>query len=176
MKYQMKSKTLRKCFGWPSSLELVAAPAAILNQWCSNVREEIPERIIDRMHEIMKENSGAGLAAPQVGIGLRFFIIDAFNGIPQNPLVIINPFIISSSTDNSIYNEGCLSVPGIQLPVSRPSQISVAYQSSFDSDVIELYLSDIDARVFLHEYDHLNGILFTKRFSHMFDYHKNKES
>lgn len=128
------------------------------------------ESITNMLSETLKKASGIGLAAPQINLLKRVFIIDTtpvagdemktekFTG------VFINPEIIDSSTDISVYREGCLSIPEIYEEVKRPECIIARYM---DSSLItrEEELSGIVARIFQHEYDHLEGILFTDRIS-----------
>ena len=118
----------------------------------------------------MSNARGIGISAPQVGLSIRLFLIDLTPyheedpSIPNIKKVFINPNIINESGQDVNHNEGCLSIPGVREDVSRKSQIKVSY---FD-DKFNSYNEDIDgvyARVFQHEYDHLNGILFIDHLS-----------
>jgi peptide deformylase len=113
--------------------------------------------IIERMKEILLEaynGTGKGLAAPQVGINRRFFILRFGNRIET----FINPEIIKSSSEKVTFSEGCLSVPGTYYKVSRSRRIEVRY---YDETLIvrKAKFHDFDAVAFQHELDHLNGIL-----------------
>jgi peptide deformylase len=122
------------------------------------------KRIIDKMAETMYKAKGIGLAANQVGILKRFFIMDVSQREGKNKLeVYINPEIISAEGE-TIYEEGCLSIPGYFAPVKRYAKIYVkAYD--INGNPVEKELDEISAIAFQHEYDHLDGILFIDRLS-----------
>lgn len=121
--------------------------------------------LIKDLFDSLNTNEGIGLAAPQIGVTKRAFIIAVpiENQSSQEQLLFkrafVNPSIISVSEEKVIYNEGCLSIPDIFENVLRPEKVVVNY---FDEDykLIEEKLDGIVARVFQHEFDHLNGILF----------------
>lgn len=120
-------------------------------------------RTIERMFELMYEAQGIGLAANQVGLPFRFFLVN-LAGRPGNPdeeLVFINP-VISRKKGSAVAEEGCLSLPGLYGDVRRPDQLRV---EAFDLEGqgFEMDLSDLPARVVQHENDHLDGVLFTDR-------------
>jgi len=111
--------------------------------------------LADNMIETMYKAPGVGLAAPQIGVGLRLFVYDSGSG----PVVAINPEIISRSIEKVDYEEGCLSVPEINAVVSRPS--TVRFRAfGLDGYRFEKNAEGLEARVVQHEYDHLDGILF----------------
>ncbi len=112
------------------------------------------ERIlIKALWVAMYENKGVGLAAPQVGISQQIFVADAGDG----PIAIINPKILKKSGSAKM-EEGCLSIPGINLKVRRAQEIIVQYIDE-NNQKVERKLTELLARVFLHEYDHLQGKL-----------------
>ena len=118
--------------------------------------------IVRQMFSLMYEAKGIGLAANQVDMPLRLFIINS-EGDPEEgeELVFINP-VLSQPEGQAQSEEGCLSIPGVSAPVSRPSQIHVeAY--NLQGEQFSASLSEIMARVVQHENDHLDGILFTDR-------------
>lgn len=118
--------------------------------------------IVRQMFSLMYEAKGIGLAANQVDMPLRLFIINS-EGDPEEgkELVFINP-VLSQPEGRAENEEGCLSIPGVSAPVSRPSQIHVeAY--NLQGEQFSASLSEIMARVVQHENDHLDGILFTDR-------------
>ena len=119
---------------------------------------------IDEMFDTMNEANGVGLAGPQAGISKRIFVVVADDEIRR---VFINPQIISTSSELSDYDEGCLSVPGVYETVQRPAKVSVqAYNENG-----KLFTLDADgllARIIQHEYDHLEGMLFIDRVSSEF--------
>ncbi len=118
------------------------------------------------MFETLKKQSGIGLAAPQVGLLKNFFIIDTLPLKDQKiePLekAFINPEIIRTGETEGYYSEGCLSIPGIFEEVKRPEKIEVRYRDIHFNPVEEV-LDGIAARIFQHEYDHLQGMLFIDR-------------
>ncbi len=112
--------------------------------------------IINQMFVLMHNAQGIGLAAPQVGISARFFIIE----IEKNrPLVFINPEIISTSTDLNIHEEGCLSLPKLYAKVQRPASVKIQARDA-SHRLFTLEAEDILATCIQHELDHLNGVLF----------------
>uniref|UniRef100_A0A7V6CD76 Peptide deformylase n=1 Tax=Thermodesulfobacterium geofontis TaxID=1295609 RepID=A0A7V6CD76_9BACT len=128
-----------------------------------NIDGELKE-IIDKMAETMYKAKGIGLAANQVGILKRFFIMDVSQKEGENKLeVYINPEIISAEGE-TVYEEGCLSIPGYFAPVKRYAKIYVkAYD--INGKFFEKELDGLSAIAFQHEYDHLEGILFIDRLS-----------
>ncbi|PMP94383.1 MAG: peptide deformylase [Thermodesulfobacterium geofontis] len=130
-----------------------------------NINGKLKETI-DKMAETMYKAKGIGLAANQVGILKRFFIMDVSQREGKNKLeVYINPEIVSAEGE-TLYEEGCLSIPGYFAPVKRYAKIYVkAYD--INETLIEKELEGISAIVFQHEYDHLDGILFIDRLSHI---------
>jgi len=125
----------------------------------------LPDFLQDLMHT-MYERDGVGLAAPQVGVGKRIFVIDpGWSGEEKHrqPRVIINP-VVESSSGETVYEEGCISIPGIYARVIRPSTIRVSFTDPQGNRISE-ELTGYSAIVFQHEYDHLEGVLFTDRIS-----------
>lgn len=119
--------------------------------------------LITNMFDTMRNASGIGLAANQVGANKSIFIVDLskVEGHEESkPMVFINPKIIKYSDEQTVFEEGCLSMPDIRGDVERPEFITIKYQ---DSDLNEQMLdaNNLLARVIQHEYDHLQGILFT---------------
>lgn len=122
--------------------------------------EEIDNRLltlIEDMKETMYDANGVGLAAPQVGILKRLFVID----IGEGPLVFINPEILETS-GSQIDEEGCLSLPGETEEVMRPNYVR-ARALNEKGEEFEIEAEELLARAILHEYDHLNGTLFIDR-------------
>ncbi|MGM0640762.1 MAG: peptide deformylase [Thermotogota bacterium] len=116
--------------------------------------------LIDKMYSEMYKSDGVGLAAPQVGMPYKFFVMD--DG--QGKKAVINPKILSFSDENITFEEGCLSIPEIFAEIERPKTIKVEYYNEY-GEKIEEELTDYTARIFQHENDHLNGILFTDKLS-----------
>lgn len=128
------------------------------------------KQLIDDMFETMYYSEGVGLAAPQINKSIRLFVIDADPFKEKYPegagfkRVFINAEILEEDGDSWFFNEGCLSVPGIHEDVARKSKIHIKY---YDADFVEHdeWLEGICARVVQHEYDHLEGKVFTDRLS-----------
>ncbi len=119
--------------------------------------------LIRNMFDTMHNANGIGLAANQVGSDKSIFVVDLSvleEYKDQTPLVFINPRIINRSDDTVFIEEGCLSIPDIRAEVERPKSVTVVYQ---DTDLKEKTIDadDFLARVIQHEYDHLQGVLFT---------------
>ncbi|WP_028855639.1 peptide deformylase [Psychrilyobacter atlanticus] len=128
------------------------------NKNIEEVDDSIKE-ILDSMVETMRNINGVGLAAPQVGINLKMFVMEAEEGIIRK---IINPEFIQYSEIQIDHEEGCLSVPGIYKKVKRPESLKVRYLNE-NGESIEEELGESWARVFQHESDHLEGILFVDK-------------
>ena len=131
----------------------------------STVVEEINDElrtILDEMVELMRKAKGVGLAANQVGIAKRFFVLEIEDKVKK----VINPEIVEFGEEIVEYEEGCLSIPEIYKKVNRPEMIRVKYQNE-NGEIVEEELHDLWARAFQHEFDHIDGILFTERLSIM---------
>lgn len=102
----------------------------------------------------MKVNHGIGLAANQVGVDLRVAVVSVENGTKN--FAIINPVIMERSKEKETYKEGCLSCPGVSIPVRRSKRV-VVQCLDLNGTEVAYELTDLDARVFQHEIDHLNG-------------------
>ncbi|WP_126993163.1 peptide deformylase [Thermosipho globiformans] len=116
---------------------------------------EYIQQIKEDLLKTMYLEDGVGLAAPQVGISLRFFAMDDGSG----PLIIVNPEIIEHSQEKEIGEEGCLSLPGIFEDVERYKWVKLRYQDEYGK-VQEKLFEGYSARIVQHERDHLDGILF----------------
>ena len=159
-------------------LPIVGYGDPILKKKAQIVEKNYPElkSLINDMFETMYHASGVGLAAPQIGESIRLFIIDtsAFDnkdfqetsGFKTATLkkVFINPEIINESGEAKPFEEGCLSIPNVREIINRKSQITLSY---FDENFVphQDSFSGIIARVIQHEYDHIEGVLFTDKVS-----------
>ena len=122
------------------------------------------EQLVLDMVETMRLNDGIGLAAPQVNVSKRLFVIDKkLINEEWEAEAYINPKIIKADGSN-ILEEGCLSIPNIRADVDRPFKIEVEYQTLKGEKVRE-EMDDLLARVFQHEFDHLEGVLFVDKIS-----------
>ena len=131
-----------------------------------NIDEEIMNLAIN-MLEILERDKGVGVAGPQIGVMKRIFVVSIQGDIPR---VFINPSILETSLATAKYEEGCLSVPGVYSNITRPETIKIQAWNE-KGRPFTLETSGILARVILHEYDHLEGILF---FDHLPEDKKNK--
>ena len=125
------------------------------------------QKLMDDMLETMYSAPGIGLAAIQVGVPKRVIVIDiAPKDQPKNPMYFVNPIIISKSKDNSIYEEGCLSVPGQFAEIQRPEKCKVKYLD-YHGQPKEIIAEGMLATCIQHEIDHLEGILFIDYLSNL---------
>ncbi|MDD3904232.1 MAG: peptide deformylase [Sphaerochaeta sp.] len=115
--------------------------------------------LVDAMFETMAEADGVGLAAPQVGVPNRLFVIN-IKGVERRAYV--NPQILETSIETDTAEEGCLSVPGVWHDVERPARVTVQAQD-LEGKVFTVQGEGLLARALQHEYDHLNGTLFIDR-------------
>jgi peptide deformylase len=145
-------------------LDILTFPSELLRQTSSEVTELTDEikTLIEDMKETLYEAKGYGLAAPQVNNLIRILVYDEGAGkLEKNPNVLINPVVIESSGEQFV-DEGCLSVPGEYAPVQRKLNVIVkGLDENFDP--VEIKASGKLARIFQHEIDHLNGVLFLDR-------------
>jgi peptide deformylase len=122
------------------------------------------QEVEKEMIRLMEMFKGIGLAANQVGLLKRVFVIKLKNN--PVPFAVFNPAVLSESKELQDGEEGCLSFPELFLGVKRPKEIDVTYLDKLGNEC-KIKLSGIDARCFLHELDHLNGIVFTEKISQM---------
>ena len=160
-------------------LPIVAYGDPVLKKQAKEITKDYPnlDTLIDNMFETMYGAYGVGLAAPQIGLSIRLFIVDASPFAEDYDLskeekeqlkdfkrVFINPIILEETGDEWAFNEGCLSIPDVREDVFRQPNIKIQYQDQdFNTHTEEL--SGLAARVFQHEYDHIEGVLFTDKLS-----------
>ena len=160
-------------------LPIVAYGDPILKQRAKEISSSSKdlEILLKNMWETMYAANGVGLAAPQVGKSLRLFIVDGSpfsveagltedekNELKGFKKVFINPIILQKSDDLENFNEGCLSIPDVRGDVTRPTTIKIKYQNQYFKEITE-HISGLPSRIVQHEYDHLEGILFTDKLS-----------
>ncbi|MBA3052962.1 MAG: peptide deformylase [Candidatus Omnitrophota bacterium] len=136
--------------------------APVLRELAEEIKNvgELVRNMLRDLAETMAENSGIGLAAPQVGIALRAAVINT-TGREEDLICVVNP-VIEASSGKARIKEGCLSIPGIFENVKRPAFVRVrAMDIDGNERIIEA--GGMEARVLQHEIDHLDGILFTDR-------------
>ncbi|QBQ39651.1 peptide deformylase [Sphingobacterium psychroaquaticum] len=157
-------------------LPIVAYGDPVLRKKAEEIEEDYPnlKQLIDDMFETMYGAHGVGLAAPQIGLSIRLFVIDGSpfaeddeDGEGDATLkdfkkVFINPIIVEESGEKWGFSEGCLSIPDISEEVMRPSNVVINYlDENFEEQ--EISLSGLAARIVQHEYDHIDGKLFTDK-------------
>ncbi|MDR2716732.1 MAG: peptide deformylase [Treponema sp.] len=133
-----------------------AAPVANIKDGSHNWKD-----VVQGMFDALKKGKGVGLAGPQIGLMQQIFVTNVDGDLPR---VFINPSIIETSQETAKYEEGCLSVPGIYADVIRPKTVKVQAWNE-KGRPFTLEAGGLLARVILHEYDHLEGILFIDRLS-----------
>jgi len=160
-------------------LPIVAYGDPVLRKVSKEIDQEYRDlkQLIEHMWETMYGSHGVGLAAPQIGKAIRLFVIDAApfaededlsqeeqSQLKAAKMVFINAKIIEESGEEWSFNEGCLSIPDVREEVMRKSTITVEYQDENFVKKTEVF-DGVLARVIQHEYDHIEGILFTDKLS-----------
>jgi peptide deformylase len=162
---------------------IIEAPDALLKQISAPVTvfDDALKTLIADMFETMYAAPGIGLAAVQVGVALRVVVLDLQDAgddagdLPEgaeppepvlNPRIFINPVLVNPSSEMSVYNEGCLSVPEYYAEVERPAAVTLRWQDA-DGAAHEEAMSGMLATCIQHEMDHLEGILFIDHLSRL---------
>lgn len=160
-------------------LPVIAYGDPVLRKVAKEITKEHPklDEIIANMWETQYNASGVGIAAPQVGLSIRLFVIDASPFADDDDLteeeqavlsdfkrVFINPKILEESGEEWAFNEGCLSIPDVREDVFRKEKVVVEYVDENWKKQTET-LTGLAARVVQHEYDHIEGVLFTDKLS-----------
>lgn len=132
----------------------------VLRQRAGEVEEvtDLHRKLIKDMIDTMRAAPGVGLAAPQIGVLERIFVWE----VEDRHGAVVNPEIIDRSTETATDDEGCLSLPGLTYPVERAAEVTIRGLDEHGRP-IELAASEFLARIFQHEIDHLDGILFIDR-------------
>ena len=160
-------------------LPIIAYGDPVLRKLGKSIDKDYPalESLLENMFETMYGAKGIGLAAPQIGLPIRIFIVDATpfkddeeleleerNFLSTFKQVFINAQIIDETGDEWVFNEGCLSIPDVREDIFRNETIKIEYlDEKFEKHTKEF--SGIAARIIQHEYDHIQGILFTDKLS-----------
>ena len=146
-----------------SVLPILQWPDPRLSQPCEPVGHEDLRPLIADMFETMYAAQGRGLAAPQVGVMKRFFVMDAtWKEGERSPLVMIDPFVMACERVPVVMDEMCLSIPGVTVPVERHKAVTMQWTD----ETGDIHMGDFDgaeARVIQHEFDHLNGMVHFDR-------------
>ncbi len=144
----------------------------VLRKVANDITLDYPnlKELISDMFETMYHSDGIGLAAPQIGVSIRLFVIDAspleedYPDMKNFKRVFINAHITERTGESVLYNEGCLSLPGLREDVNRESTVVMRYLNENFEEKVESF-EGLAARIIQHEYDHLDGILFPDRLS-----------
>jgi peptide deformylase len=149
------------------TLPILVVPDPVLRARARPVSPEDMARVrglVPRMFATMYRAPGIGLAAPQVGVGLRFAIVDLMPDDKPSPLVLINPEVTARSEELATREEGCLSLPGQYADVTRPARVTVRY-SDLEGVRRQVEPEGLLSACIQHEIDHLDGILFVDHLS-----------
>ncbi|MFO7843653.1 MAG: peptide deformylase [Bacteroidales bacterium] len=149
---------------------IVIYGSPILRKVAKEIDQDYPhlKEFIADMWETMYHSDGIGLASPQVGKSIRLFVIDGTPMEEDDPIlkdfkkVFINPQITERIEEDILYSEGCLSIPLIREEVMRPAKIRIEYYDE-NFNFHDEWFEGVAARIIQHEYDHLEGILFTDK-------------
>ncbi|MDE4141731.1 MULTISPECIES: peptide deformylase [Rhodobacterales] len=145
-------------------LPILKWPDPRLSQHCAPVEQEHLDELIADMFDTMYAANGRGLAAPQVGVLKRLFVMDCtWKEGKRSPMVMINPSIMAVERVPVTMEEGCLSIPGVMVPVERPVAVTVQWTAA-EGDIHMADFDGFEARCIQHEFDHLNG---TVTFDHL---------
>lgn len=143
--------------------EIITIPDPVLRENCSPIEDITPElkTLMQDMLETMYDAPGVGLAAPQINIPIRLIVMDAAQkeDDEKEPIIMINPKILSSSDEFSLYEEGCLSIPEYFAEIERPAIVKVGYRDEEGKEQ-ERECEGLLGTVVQHEIDHLDGVLF----------------
>jgi peptide deformylase len=149
------------------TLPILVVPEPILKARARPVAAGDMERVrtlVPRMFITMYQAPGIGLAAPQVGVGLRFAVIDLMANDKPDPIALINPEVIARSQELATREEGCLSLPGQYADVTRPARVTVRY-TDVGGAKRQIEAEGLLAACMQHEIDHLDGVLFVDHLS-----------
>jgi peptide deformylase len=151
--------------------EIVTLPDPVLRRKARTIThfDQELQTLIDEMIETLREAPGVGLAAPQVGVSDRLIVVeypedDELENAPKKLFVVVNPEIKATSAETEMGIEGCLSIPGLHGDVERALAVTVKGQTR-RGQPFKIKAKGWLARIFQHEIDHLNGIVFTDRAS-----------
>lgn len=149
------------------TLPILLVPDPILKARAKPVSAGDMQRVrglLPRMFATMYQAPGIGLAAPQVGVGLRFAVVDLMPDDKPTPIVLINPEVIARSEEQATREEGCLSLPGQYADVTRSARVTVRYTDA-EGTRRQIEAEGLLAACLQHEIDHLDGILFVDHLS-----------
>lgn len=151
-------------------LPIYAYGHPVLKKVAEPIGPDYPELkdLIENMWETMENATGVGLAAPQIGLSIRLFVVDTHPTFEEDEegkgvrMVFINAEILHEEGEEWSYEEGCLSIPNVRGDVIRPPTVTIRYQDEHFKEHTKTF-DGMNARVIQHEYDHIEGILFTEK-------------
>lgn len=160
-------------------LPIIAYGDPVLKKKAVDITKDYPNlnELLKNMHDTMYNAMGVGLAAPQIGLPIRLFLVDTTpfsedkdlseadrNSLKNFKRTFINAKVINESGDNWAFNEGCLSIPDVREDVFRAPEVTITYLDENFNSHTETF-DGLIARVIQHEYDHIDGVLFTDKLS-----------
>lgn len=146
-------------------MDIVLSPDPGLRQVCEpcDLDDKSLKKLSKQMAQLMYKNNGCGLAAPQVGVLKRMIVIDCdVDTDEKNPIILINPVVVETSGETVIEEEGCLSCPGIAVPIKRQPYAVVRYHD-LDGEEWQIEGDGLLGRCLQHEIDHLDGVTLFER-------------
>ena len=150
----ISEQTLELVEDFMRSPRLMIGDQPMLRSQCDDIPEGFDiSNIFEPMLHFMKAHRGVGLAAPQIGLPINVLVAHCPDWVYGEPIVLVNPVIETRWEETAVEDEGCLSFPGITIPVERSRRISLTAQNETG-----IVLCELEARVVQHEYDHLQGI------------------
>ena len=150
----------------PKTFDVVLFPDPVLRRETEEITafDDELRGVVEAMFERMFESQGVGLAAPQVGLSMRLFVLndEGDRDKPERNLALINPTIKSFGGKKTRHEEGCLSLPGVHADITRPEKC-VVHHFDVEGNEVEKEYDGFVARIIQHEYDHLQGVLLVDR-------------
>lgn len=150
----------------PKNFDVVLFPDPVLRKETEEITafDDELKGVVEGMFERMFESQGVGLAAPQVGLSMRLFVLndEGDKDKPERNLALINPTIKSFGGKKTRHEEGCLSLPGVHADITRPEKC-VVHHFDVEGNEVEKEYDGFVARIIQHEYDHLQGVLLVDR-------------
>ena len=153
----------------PGLLPILIAPDPALKTRARRINEQDSAQVrelVPRLLDTMYRAPGIGLAAPQVGVGLRLAVVDLMSDEKRSPIVLVNPEVIAASDELATREEGCLSLPGQYADITRPARVKVRYLDQTGAKQ-EIEADGLLAACLQHEIDHLDGVLFVDHLSNL---------
>jgi peptide deformylase len=154
-------------------LSVVKYPGTVLKTVCREIdldkHQDQTVYLAKQMEDVLLQKNAMGIAAPQVGNSVRLIVFDSSPEMKGNPNIyrMVNPEVVKQSEDTTIAEEGCLSFPGVRVPIKRSTSIVVKWQDPHTKEILQGEFKYYVARCILHEIDHLNGVLMPDKIGAM---------